>query len=163
MIADNTIIYMLMGMLSLCGLALFVPGVVMLSQRIRALRFGHEAIGEVVKWEEFISPDPHRRGGESRGHVLFGSRVIRDTRVFTPTVRYQTNDGITRTCKMDHHYHDDICQKHPVGSSYRLRYHPSSPDRAYDPSRGAMYFVPGSLVFAGALMLLLALGIFTGS
>jgi hypothetical protein len=158
-IADNTIIYMLMGMLSVCGLALFVPGIVMLSRRIRAMSFGQEAIGEVVQWEEFISANPHRRGGERKS--LFGH--TRDTRVFSPTVRYQTNDGVTRTCKMDHHYHDDIRQKHPVGSSYRLRYHPANPDRAYDPSRGAMYFVPGSLVFSGALMLLLALGVYTGS
>jgi hypothetical protein len=153
---------MLMGMLALGGLALFVPGVVMLSQRLSALRFGHQVVGEVIKWEEFISADPHDRGGDlmDRFHE---DRVIRNTRVFTPTVRYQTEDGVTRTCKMDHHYHDDVRQKHPVGSSYRLRYHPAHPDRAYDPSLGAMYVVPGSLVAAGGLMLLLSLGMFFGS
>jgi hypothetical protein len=150
-----------MGMLALCGLGLFVPGVVMLSRRIRALRFGHAVVGEVIKWEEYISPNPHRRGGDRKDR--FNPDRVRDTRVFTPTVRYQSLDGVSRTCKMDHHYHNDIRQKHPVGSSYRLRYHPSDPDRAYDPSRAAMYFVPGSLVFAGGLMLLLALGMFAGN
>lgn len=141
-----------MGLLTLGGLIFLLPGLVMLLRRVGALRRGHLVVGEIIRWDELQVSQSN--SSNSR---------LRNRTVYLPTVRYQTRDGSTHECQMDHPYHDTYITQYPPGAPHALRYDPAAPGRAFDPTWTAMFVVPGALVLGGTVMLLLALAMLAGS
>jgi hypothetical protein len=141
-----------MGAIGLGGLAAFVPGVVMLKRRIGTFRRGHMISGEIISWDEVKVSRP-----------MTSQQQVKSRTVYRPTVRYTTLEGTTHKCAMDQPYPKEFCQENPVGAPHNLRYDPLAPERAYDPTWRAMFFVPSLFIFSGALMLLLALGMLSSS
>jgi hypothetical protein len=140
-----------MGLLTLGGLAFFIPAFIMLLRRIRALRNGFMVTGEILKWEELVMS----QSTTSRTN-------LKPRTLFTPTVRYTTREDTVHECKMDRSYDEVFCKEYPVGAPLYVRYDPAHPERGYDPTWSAMFIWPGVLLAGGALMLLLALGMFFG-
>ncbi len=147
-------IWVLAGVMATIGVPALVAGAVLLVRGINAMRRGAVIEAEVVRWDTRRLPAAVKRAPKG-----FGSRS-RSTAI--PSVRYVTADGQEIVATLDRQVTREMWVRYPVGSRMPVRIDPAHPRRAYDPGIGHMFVFPGLLVFAGALMTLLAMGMAAG-
>jgi hypothetical protein len=85
----------------------------------------------------------------------------------TPHFRYRTPAGEERLARLDHQARQRLRSeryrlRYPLGAKVRIRIDPDRPGIAYDDTIASMFVLPGLLVLAGALISLIALGVWFG-